>query len=158
MGKDTEKKTTQQVRVENKKAWHDFHIEEKIETGIALLGTEVKSLRGKLASLDGAYARIREGECWLIGSNIAPYPKAAYGNHEPLRERKLLLHRRQIAKLLSRLKMKGCTLVPLKMYFNERGFAKVELGVATGKRQHDKREALKSKEAKRELAKANRRR
>ena len=158
MAPDKEKKPGEHVRVENKKAWHDFHIVEKIETGIALLGTEVKSLRDKQASLDGSYARIKEGECWLINANIAQYPKAAYGNHDPLRERKLLLHRRQIEKLLSKLKQRGITLVPLKVYFNDRGYAKVELGVATGKRQHDKRAALKDKEAKKQLAKANRRR
>jgi len=159
MAKEKEKKSPeQQVRIENKKAWHEYHILEKIETGIALLGTEVKSLRGKQASLDGAYARIRDGECWLIGANIAQYPKAAYGNHEPLRERKLLLHRRQIEKIFAHLKQRGSTLVPLKIYFNERGFAKVELGVAGGKHQHDKRAAIKDREARRQLAQNNRRR
>jgi SsrA-binding protein len=158
MVKDTEKKSGEHARIENKKAWHDYHIIEKIEAGMSLRGTEVKSLRGKQASLDGSYARIRDGECWLIGCNIALYPKAAYGNHEPLRERKLLLHNRQIEKLLSRLKQRGITLIPLKIYFNDRGFAKIEIGVATGKRQHDKRAALKDKDARKELAKVNRRR
>jgi SsrA-binding protein len=158
MAKDTEKNISQQVRIENKKAWHDYHIVEKIETGIVLAGTEVKSLRDKQASLDGSYARITDGECWLINANIAQYPKAAYGNHDPLRERKLLLHRRQIEKLLSKLKQRGFTLIPLKIYFSERGLAKVELGIATGKRQYDKRAALKGKEAKKELARNNRRR
>jgi SsrA-binding protein len=158
MAKDKEINPEQQVRIENKKAWHEYHILEKIETGISLLGTEVKSLRGKQASLDGSYARIKEGQVWLIGANISQYSKAAYGNHEPLRERKLLLHRRQIEKLFARLKQKGATLVPLKMYFNERGYAKVELGVAGGKRQHDKRAVLKERDAKKELAKSNRRR
>jgi SsrA-binding protein len=158
MAKDKEKQPGAQVHIDNKKAWHEYHIIEKIEAGVALCGTEVKSLRGKFASLDGAYARIREGECWLIGANIAQYSKAAYGNHDPLRERKLLLHRRQIEKLLSRLKQRGMTLVPLKMYFNDRGYAKVELGVAGGKHQHDKRAVLKERDAKKELAKSNRRR
>jgi SsrA-binding protein len=158
MAKDKEKHPEQQVRIENKKAWHEYHIIEKIEAGIALCGTEVKSLRGKQASLDGSYARITEGECWLIGANIAQYPKAAYGNHEPLRQRKLLMHRRQIEKLFSHLRQKGVTLVPLKIYFNDRGYAKVELGVAGGKRQHDKRAVLKERDAKKELAKSNRRR
>lgn len=158
MGKNDEKKAAHSPRIENKKAWHDFHIVEKIEAGIVLLGTEVKSLRDKQASLEGSYARIKEGECWLIGSNIAQYPKAAYGNHDPLRERKLLLHRRQIEKLLAKLKQKGITLVPLKIYFNDRGIAKVELGIATGKRQHDKRTALREKDARKELARNNRRR
>jgi len=157
MGKNNEKKAAQSIHIDNKKAWHEFHIVEKLEAGIALRGTEVKSLRDKQASLDGSYARIKEGECWLIGSNIAQYPKAAHGNHEPLRERKLLLHKRQIDKLLSKLKQKGITLVPLKMYFNDRGYAKVELGMATGKRQHDKRAALREKDARKELSKANRR-
>jgi SsrA-binding protein len=158
MAKDTEKKSGEHARIENKKAWHDYHIIEKIEAGMSLRGTEVKSLRGKQASLDGSYARIRDGECWLIGCNIATYPKAAYGNHEPLRERKLLLHNRQIEKLLSRLKQRGITLIPLKIYFNDRGFAKIEIGVATGKRQHDKRAVLKDRDARKELAKVNRRR
>ncbi len=100
MAKDTDKKAAHSPHIDNKKAWHEFHIVEKLEAGIALLGTEVKSLRDKQASLDGSYARIKEGECWLINANIAQYPKAAYGNHDPLRERKLLLHRRQIDKLL----------------------------------------------------------
>ena len=158
MGQNTDKKAAHSPRIENKKAWHEFHIAEKLEAGIVLRGTEVKSLRDKQASLEGSYARIKEDECWLIGSNIAQYPKAAHGNHDPLRERKLLLHRRQIDKLISKLRQKGITLVPLKMYFSDRGLAKVELGIATGKRQHDKRTALRERDARKELAKSNRKR
>ncbi|HSV26753.1 MAG TPA: SsrA-binding protein SmpB, partial [Sedimentisphaerales bacterium] len=120
MSQNTDKKAAHSPRIENRKAWDEFHIAEKLEAGIVLRGTEVKSLRDKQASLEGSYARIKEDECWLIGSNIAQYPKAAHGNHDPLRERKLLLHKHQIGKLISKLRQKGITLVPLKIYFSER--------------------------------------
>jgi SsrA-binding protein len=135
----------------NKKAFFNYEILEKVEAGIVLTGTEVKSLRDGGGDLEGAYARITGGECWLIGCKIAPYARASITNHPPLRDRKLLLHNRQIAKLISKSEQAGCTLVPLRIYFSERGFAKVEVAVARGKRQYDKRDAIAKREQKKEI-------
>lgn len=135
----------------NKKAFFNFEILEKVEAGIVLTGTEVKSLRDGGGDLDGAYARITGGECWLVGCKIAPYAQASITNHPPVHDRKLLLHRRQIAKLITKSEQAGCTLVPLRIYFSERGLAKVEIAVARGKRQFDKRDAITKREQKREI-------
>jgi SsrA-binding protein len=135
----------------NKKALFNYEILEKVEAGIVLTGTEVKSLRDGGGDLDGAYARITNGECWLIGSKIAPYAQASITNHPQIRDRKLLLHSRQIAKLLSKSEQAGCTLVPLRIYFSERGIAKVEIAVARGKRQYDKRDAITKREQKKDI-------
>lgn len=135
----------------NKKAWHDYEIVEKVEAGMLLVGTEVKSLRDKQCELEGAFARITDDEVWLMGCKIAPYAQGGYVNHDPLRKRKLLLHRAQIKKIRAKLEQRGFTLVPLSVYFNDRGLAKVELGLATGKRQFDKRRTLTEKQQKRDL-------
>jgi len=139
-------------RIINRRARRDYHILEVVECGIELLGTEVKSLRNGQAKIDEAYARVRGGEVFLIGSSIAPYPQAAPAmQHEPTRDRKLLVRRGQIRQLESHVRQKGKTLVPLAIYFR-RGWAKCELGVAVGKRQYDKREAIKKRDQQREIA------
>jgi len=154
MGRDgTSKQPHIQLIAQNRRAAHDFEILDKLECGIALTGTEVKSLRENRVSLDQAYAKIKDGEVWLINCDIPEYSAAAYGNHDPKRPRKLLLHRREIARWASRVTQKGCTLVPLRMYFKN-GWAKVELALARGKKQYDKREKIKEKEAQREMARA----
>ena len=134
----------------NKKAFHDFQILEKIEAGLVLTGTEVKSLREGRCNLKDSYARIRDGEVWLIGMHISPYKNAGYASHEPERDRKLLLHKDEIRRLHRKVQEKGVTLVPLKVYF-KRGLAKVELGVAAGKRKYDKRQEIARREQERDL-------
>lgn len=143
------------VIAKNRKAFHDFHIEEKIEAGLVLTGSEVKSLRDGGASLSDSYAMIKGGEAWLINSHIAQYSPASYANHEPKRARKLLLHSREILKLEGTLRQKGYTMIPLQLYF-KKGRAKVEIGLATGKRKYDKRVAIRERETKRELSRAMR--
>ena len=138
--------------IQNKKAWHNYEIVEKVEAGLSLLGTEVKSLRDKLCELDGAYARILNDECWLVGCKISPYERGGYVNHEPLRKRKLLLHKAQIRKIRTKLEQRGYTLVPMKIYFNSRGLAKCQLGLARGKKQFDKRHTMQDKQQKKDLA------
>jgi SsrA-binding protein len=155
MSKD-EKKSSHIPKMENRKAFFDYEIIEKVEAGMALLGSEVKSLRQGGADLKGAFARVDGDECWLVGCNIAPYKQAGVRNHEPLRKRKLLLHRRQIKKIDGKLQQKGLTLVPLRIYFSDNGHAKIELALATGKRQYDKREKIKNREQKRDMDKSMR--
>ena len=135
----------------NRKAHHDYHIEEHIEAGIALTGTEIKSVRAGKVSLQEAYARIERGEAWLIGVTIAPLKEGNRYNHEPRRERKLLLHRSEIDELLGRTTSKGLTLVPLRLYIDQRGRAKLDLGLARGKQLHDKRRSIAERDARREL-------
>ncbi len=142
----------------NRRASHRFEILEKIECGIALRGTEVKSLRQRVASIEEAYARIIDGELWLIGCHIAPYKFGNTQNHEPLRQRKLLARAREIKKLNRTLEQKGLTPVPLRVYFNNRGVAKVSLGLARGRNFADKRRTLQTREHKREISRALRRR
>jgi SsrA-binding protein len=151
------KPTPDNLICRNRRAAYRFQILERIECGIALRGTEVKSLRNGAASIDEAYARIEDGELYLIGCHIAAYKYGHELNHEPLRRRKLLVHARQIDKLKARIDQKGLTLVPLKLYFNERGVAKVVLGLVRGKRFTDKREDLKARDHKREIDRAMRR-
>ena len=141
------------VVARNRRARHDFDLIESIETGIALTGTEVKSLRNGKASLEEAYAGIDNGEVWLYGCDIPEYLQANRMNHKPKRPRKLLLHRREISGLVSKASEKGFTLVPLKLYFKD-GIAKVEICVARGRKTYDKREALKKQEAKRDMDRA----
>jgi len=140
----------------NKKAYRDYELIDKFEAGLALLGTEVKSLRAGQADLDGSYARIRDNECWLIGSKIAPYAQAGSTGHEPERKRKLLLHKAQIRKIKTKLEQRGFTLVPLRIYFNNRGLAKVELALARGKRKYDKRRKIDERIQKRQIDKDTR--
>ncbi|WIG58347.1 MAG: tmRNA-binding protein SmpB [Ktedonobacterales bacterium] len=135
----------------NRQAYHDYFVDETIEAGIALRGTEVKSIRGGRVNLRGAYAHIRNGEVWIEGMHIAEYEQGTYLNHEPTRTRKLLLHRREIDRLIGRVQAKGQTLVPLKLYFHENR-VKVELGLCRGKKLYDKREAIAERESQRELA------
>jgi SsrA-binding protein len=139
---------------ENRKARHRFNVLESLECGVALMGSEVKSLRDGKISLDEAYGRVKDGEVWLVGCDIPEYPNANIWNHSPKRVRKLLLHQREVNRFANRAKEKGLTLVPLKMYFNERGVAKVLLGLCRGKQMHDKREDLKRANMKREMDRA----
>jgi SsrA-binding protein len=134
----------------NRKAFHDYFVEETIEAGMSLTGTEVKSLRLGLANLADSYVLVRNEEALLFNANISPYPHGNIMNHEPLRTRKLLLHKEEIRKLLGKMTQKGYTLIPLKIYF-VRGKAKVLIGLAKGKKAHDKRDTIKEKESKREL-------
>jgi SsrA-binding protein len=137
----------------NKRAFHDYAISETLECGIVLKGTEVKSLREGTANLEDAYAKLDDGEVWLIGSDIPEYTMGNKLNHKPKRPRKLLLHKREIAKFAGKAAQRGFTLVPLRMYFKQ-GRAKVELGVARGKQQHDKRQDQKKAEAQRDIRRA----
>lgn len=136
----------------NKKAYHDYFIEEKYEAGIALAGTEVKSLRMGKCSIKEAFIRIENGEVWVYGMHVSPYEKGNIFNKDPLRPRKLLLHKKEIWKLLGKMKEKGYTLVPLQVYFKE-GKAKVEIGLAKGKKLYDKREDIAKKDQRREAEK-----
>jgi SsrA-binding protein len=137
----------------NPRATYDYHVLETWETGIVLTGTEVKSLRSGKASIKEAYARIKNGEVFLEGMNITPYEQGNRYNHDPVRTRKLLLHRREIEKLIGAVEQRGLTLVPLELYFKN-GRAKVALALGKGKKQHDKREAIKRKIQEREVARA----
>jgi SsrA-binding protein len=134
----------------NRRARHDYHIEETYEAGISLVGSEVKSLRAGKASLQDAYAMVRGEEIFLVGAHIPPYPQASIQNHEPTRSRKLLLHRAEIRRLIGKTAQKGLTLIPLRLYFKENR-VKVELALARGKRAYDKREAIVKREAEREM-------
>jgi SsrA-binding protein len=140
----------------NRKARHDYHIEETLEAGLVLTGSEVKSLRDGRANLKDSYARVIRGEATLLNAHISPYDPAHRANHEPTRTRKLLLHRREIDRLEGKLNERGLTLVPLRLYFNARGRAKVELGLGRGKKQYDKRQSIKEREARREAERAMR--
>jgi len=136
----------------NRRARHEYHILETYEAGMILSGPEVKSIRAGQANLAEAHCLIRNGRVILIGCHISPYKPAYMHNpSEPARSRELLLHKREIQRLIGKLKEKGLTLVPLKLYFNERGYAKLEIGLARGKKMHDKREALKERDVKRDL-------
>jgi len=138
---------------QNKKAYHDYHIEETLEAGIALTGTEVKSLRAGQVNLRDSYAAIERGELFLIGTHISPYEQGNIFNHDPLRPRKLLVHARELRRLYGKIKVTGYTLVPTKLYFKD-GRVKVEIGLAKGKTTYDKRETLAKKEAEREMARS----
>jgi len=137
----------------NKKAYHDFFIEEKFEAGMVLTGTEVKSLRMGRANLNDSFAQVRSGEAFLNNLHISPYEFGNRENHDPDRMRKLLLHKKEIAKLFSKIREQGYTLIPLRLYFKN-GMVKAELGLAKGKKLYDKREDLKQKDHKREIAQA----
>ncbi len=139
---------------QNRRARHEYSIEDSFEAGIVLTGTEIKSVRAGKTSLAEAYARIEGGEAWLIGANISPWDTGNRYNHEPKRPRKLLLHRSQILALQLRTKAKGLTLVPLKMYITERGRAKLEIGLGRGKQLHDRRRDIAARDSKREVERA----
>jgi SsrA-binding protein len=142
---------------DNRKARFNYEILDSLECGIQLQGSEVKSLRNGKLSLEEAYGRVKDGEVWLVGADIAEYPQATLWNHLPKRPRKLLMKREQIRKFANKAHEKGLTLVPLKIYFTERGVAKVLLGLCKGKKLHDKRETLKKASSQRDIARAMRR-
>jgi SsrA-binding protein len=144
------KETGRRLIAQNKKARHDYHLEDTYEAGLVLTGTEVKSLRAGRASLVDAYARIKDGEVWLEGAHILEYDQGSWTNHEPRRPRKLLLHRTEIGKLIGKTKESGLTLIPLSMYFKD-GKAKVEIALARGKRAYDKRQTMAARDAAREI-------
>ena len=143
-------KSGEKIVCVNREARHNYFIDEIYETGLVLLGSEVKSLRDGKANLKDSYARIQKGEAFLVNAHVSPYPGANQFNHEPTRPRKLLLHQREIERLTGKTKEKGLTLIPLRLYFKN-GRAKVELGLARGKKLYDKRETLKRKMAEREV-------
>jgi SsrA-binding protein len=139
----------------NRRARHDYEILETVEAGLVLRGTEVKSLRDGLVNFKDSYASVRNGEGWLLGCHINPYSHGTDANHDPERDRKLLLHKKEIARLSGKISERGLTLVPLRLYFKD-GRAKVELGLARGRKLHDKRSALREREVRREMDKAAR--
>lgn len=153
----TKEKTNSKSITENRKARHRFEIVEQVECGMMLKGTEVKSLREGKISLDEAYVRVRDNDLWLVGADIPEYAQAAIWNHDPKRPRKLLVHKKQLNKLTARAREKGLTLVPLKLYFNERGIVKTLVGVGRGKKMFDKRESLKRDDVKRQIERQMRR-
>lgn len=140
------KEGAQQIAAQNRRARHDYRIEERFEAGLMLTGSEVKSLRGGRASIGEAYVTERAGELFLQGAHIPEYKAATRNNHEPRRLRKLLVHRRELAKLVGQVRREGYTLIPLAIYFNERGIAKLDVGLARGKRKADKREDIKARD------------
>jgi len=149
-----QKEKSEKAVVTNRKAYHDYFIEEKFEAGIMLQGTEVKSIREGHVNLQDSYATVKGAEAFLHHCHISPYSHGNMMNHEPLRTRKLLLHRKEINKLLGKTQQQGLTLIPLRIYFSKRGLAKVELGLAKGKKQHDRRESVRRREASREMERA----
>ena len=148
----------EKIIANNKKAYHDYFVEETFECGIALSGTEVKSLRDSRASLRDTYATIKKGEAWLIGLHIAPYSHGNRSNLEPNRPRKLLMHKKEIRYLIGKTKERGFTLVPLKMYFTPSNLVKVEIGLVQGKKMYDKRADIAAKDQMRDVARALRER
>jgi SsrA-binding protein len=142
----------------NKKAFHEYFIDERFDTGIALTGTEVKSIRENGASLRECFATVRSGEVWLHGMHLSPYSHGNRNNVDPDRTRKLLLHKKEIRYLFGKLKEKGYTLIPLRLYFNERNMVKLELGLARGKKLYDKRDSIAERDHQRDLERALRQR
>jgi len=141
------------ISIVNRKAYHDYLIEERVEAGIVLKGSEIKSIRAGKMSLQDAYAKPENGELWLFNSHIASYDAASYNTHQPTRPRKLLLHKKEVDRLTGRVKQRGLTLVPLKLYIKH-GIAKIELGVGKGKKLYDKRETIMRRETDREIERA----
>lgn len=139
------------MEIKNRSAYHEYFIDAKYEAGIVLLGTEVKSIRNGKVSFNDSYCLLNKGEVWVKSLHIAEYSHGNINNHEPMRDRKLLLEKREIRKIESKLKEKGYTLIPLRIYFNEKGLAKMEIGLAKGKKIHDKRESIKQKDVEREM-------
>ena len=135
----------QKISLKNRRAFHDYEILEKFEAGVVLLGTEVKSIRLGKASFKDCYAKVIDEELWLVNMHITPYDHGGYANHDPVRNRKLLLHKYELKRLIGKIEEKGLTLVPLRMYFKG-GYVKVELGLARGKKIHDKRKAIAARD------------
>jgi SsrA-binding protein len=142
------------IIAKNKSARHDYYIEDTIEAGIVLTGTEVKSIRAGKMSLNESYVRINDGEVYILGMNISPYDYGTIYNGDPIRPRKLLLHRKEITKLAARLKLDGLTVIPLAVYMNSDGRVKIEIAVAKGKKNYDKRESIAKRDAERHMAQA----
>src|SRR5207248_11097546 len=149
MADKTEREKAQSNIAENRKAFHDFHLLERFEAGIVLLGTEVKGIREGRVNLRDSFARLEDGEVFLYNVNISPYSHRGYADHEPLRRRKLLLHRDEIRKLIGKTVEKGMTLVPVRLYY-KKGRVKVAVSLAKGKKEYDKREPMKRRETERE--------
>ena len=139
------------MELRNKSATFEYFIEDKFDAGMVLTGTEVKSLREGRVSFNDSYCLIDRGEMYVKGLHIAHYSFGSYSNHPPVRDRKLLLKKKEISRITQKLKDKGFTIIPLKIYFNERGFAKIQIGLAKGKKLHDKRESVKQRESEREI-------
>ena len=137
--------------IRNRSAWYEYHIDDKYVAGLVLTGTEVKSLREGRASFNDSYCYFHKGELWIKSLHIAEYSHGTYHNHEPLRERKLLLNKKELKKLESKLKEKGYSVVPLSIFFNDKGLAKIEIGLGKGKKLHDKRETIKARDSEREI-------
>ncbi len=137
--------------IRNRSARFEYHIDDKYVAGLVLTGTEVKSLREGRASFNDSYCHFHKGELWIKSLHIAEYSHGTYHNHEPLRERKLLLNKKELKKLESKLKEKGYTIVPLNIFFNDKGLAKIEIGLGKGKKMHDKRETIKARDSEREI-------
>ena len=154
MATKSERKEAERFIAQNRKARHEYSIDETYEAGLVLTGSEVKSLREQGASLADAYANFERGELWLRNAHIPEYKNASYNNHEARRPRKLLLHKTELQKLVSKVEERGMTLIPLSLYFSERGHAKVEIGVARGKKHHDRRQDIAEKDTRREIARA----
>ncbi len=156
MTKDHKEKDEERYKIAatNRKAFHDYFIEEKFEAGIVLRGTEVKSIREGRVNLQESYASIKDNEVYLHHCHISPYSHGNILNHDPTRTRKLLLHRKEINKLIGWTQQKGLTIVPLRIYFSKRGHAKIEIALAKGKKHHDRRESIKEREAGREMQRA----
>lgn len=139
------------MEIKNRSAFHEYFIDNKYVAGIVLKGTEVKSLRTGKASFNDSYCIVHKGEIWVKSLHIAEYSHGTVNNHDPLRERKLLLEKREIRKIESKLKEKGYTLIPLRIFFNEKNLIKIEIGLARGKKLHDKRETIKARDVEREI-------
>jgi SsrA-binding protein len=139
------------MEIKNRQAYYEYFIDDKLQAGIALLGTEVKSLRAGKASFVDSYCIFHKGELWLKGMHIAEYSHGTVNNHDPLRDRKLLLTKRELKRWDAKIKEKGYTIIPLRMFMNEKNFVKVEIGLAKGKKLHDKRESIKQKDTEREM-------
>ena len=139
------------IEIKNRSAYHEFFIDAKYEAGMVLLGTEVKSLREGRASFNDSYCLVHKGEIWLKSLHIAEYSHGNANNHDPLRDRKLLLKKKEIKKIEGKLKEKGHTIIPLRIFFNDKGLAKIEIGLAKGKKLHDKRDSIKKKDVEREM-------
>jgi SsrA-binding protein len=150
---DAAQRRGDRVVTTNRRAFHDFHILESVEAGIVLTGTEIKSIRNGKATISEAYARVDNGELWLIGSNIAPYTHGNRANHEPDRPRKLLVHRRELDRLRASIEQKGLTLVPLRLHLKQ-GRAKIDIGIARGKKLYDKRTAEVDRQSRRDVERA----
>ena len=154
VGQSGKGEKTEKVVATNRKAYHDYHIDERYEAGMVLLGTEVKAMREGRVNLKDSFARVDRNEVILHQCHISPYSHGNIMNHEPLRPRKLLLHRKEINKLMGRTQQKGLTLVPLRIYFNQAGKAKIEIGLGKGKHEYDRREDIKDREARRDVERA----